>query len=142
MHGFLTQVTEGMGSAIILDDIQDLTWLALAGGAGAMLRYVASHWGRRLRGPDSYWRTLAINLLGSFLFGFIWALAVEHDLIDAASRVILLVGFAGSFTTFSQFAHEVAELGQENLRVGVTYAIGTNAGAIVLASAGFALGAI
>ena len=50
--------------------------------------------------------TLVVNILGCFLFGLVWALAAERMAIGPEARTILLVGFLGSFTTFSTFIFE------------------------------------
>ena len=54
--------------------------------------------------------TLTINVLGCLLFGFVWSLADERMLISAQSRIVILTGFMGAFTTFSTFAFESVQL--------------------------------
>ena len=56
------------------------------------------------------WGTIAVNILGSFLFGLVWALAQERSIISAEARIIVLAGFMGAFTTFSTFMFETGEL--------------------------------
>lgn len=76
--------------------------IAIFGIAGILFRY----------GIDSYlggWNevfpasTFAINLLGSFLAGSIYAFSVHRD-ISTNLQTALLVGFCGGFTTFSAYA--------------------------------------
>ena len=51
-----------------------------------------------------------MNALGCFLFGLTWALAEDRLLISGETRLIILVGFMGAFTTFSTFAFETDQL--------------------------------
>jgi CrcB protein len=83
-----------------------LLWIALAGAAGTLCRYWLQDLVQRLGGWTFPAGTLAVNALGSFLFGLIWALAEERLVIRPELRIILLAGFMGAFTTFSTFAFE------------------------------------
>ena len=53
---------------------------------------------------------MAVNLSGCFVFGILWALAVERFNIGGELRIIVLLGFMGAFTTFSSFVFESMEL--------------------------------
>ena len=87
-----------------------LLWIALAGGAGTLARYGLGGLAQRLLPWPFPWGTLTVNLVGSFLFGLVWALAVERAVISAEARIIVLAGFMGAFTTFSTFMFETGEL--------------------------------
>jgi CrcB protein len=50
--------------------------------------------------------TLIINVLGSFIVGFFVIWTAERVLIDPRWRLLVVVGFCGSFTTFSSYAFE------------------------------------
>ena len=52
------------------------------------------------------WGTLAINLGGAFAIGVLFALSVERASLPAEWRAPLMIGFLGSFTTFSTLALE------------------------------------
>ena len=86
--------------------------LALAGALGTLARYGASELANRLAGGHYPLGTFTVNVVGSFLFGFIWHLAAVRLLIPDQVRIILLVGFMGSFTTFSSLMFDSFALGQ------------------------------
>lgn len=82
-----------------------LALLALAGAAGTLARYGVSVLAARLAVGGLPLGTLAVNVVGSFLFGLIWPMA-EAGRLRPETRFILLAGFMGAFTTFSTFAFE------------------------------------
>jgi len=50
--------------------------------------------------------TLTINILGSFLIGFLTGIAEKSPIMTADLRLLLMVGLCGGFTTFSSFTNE------------------------------------
>ncbi len=89
---------------------QKILLISAMGIAGTLSRYWLQGWVQELTNARFPWGTLAVNLIGCFLFGIIYTLAQERFLISGETRIILLVGFMGSFTTFSSFAFETAAL--------------------------------
>jgi CrcB protein len=89
---------------------QKLAWLAGAGAVGTLARYGLSGLVQRLLPTEFPWGTLAVNALGCLLFGIVWSLAEERMLISGQTRIILLIGFMGAFTTFSTFAFETGQM--------------------------------
>lgn len=87
-----------------------LAWLAGAGALGTLARYGVGGVVQRAVGGAFPWGTLVVNALGCLLFGLVWALAEERLVIAGETRVILLVGFMGAFTTFSTFAFETSAM--------------------------------
>lgn len=87
---------------------KSLAWLAVAGAVGTLCRFGLASAVQRLSGGRFPWGTLAVNVLGCLLFGLVWSLADERQLISRQTRTVLLVGFLGAFTTFSTFAFETA----------------------------------
>ena len=83
--------------------------LAMAGASGTLARYWLSGFVQRssLTFP---WGTLAVNGSGCFLFGLVWTLAEERMLISGETRIILLAGFMGAFTTFSTYMFETRQM--------------------------------
>jgi CrcB protein len=57
-------------------------------------------------GPVFPYGTLIINILGSFIVGLFVTWTTERVLVDPRWRLLVVVGFCGSFTTFSSFAYE------------------------------------
>lgn len=85
---------------------RDLTLLAVAGAAGTLARYSLQGYVQRLCGSTFPWGTLVVNLVGCLLFGIVWMLAEGRLVISVHTRLLVLTGFMGSFTTFSTFAFE------------------------------------
>lgn len=90
--------------------MQKLALMALAGACGTLCRYWLSGFAYDVLGRDFPWGTWAVNILGCFLFGLVWVLAEERGLLAAQSRMIILTGFMGAFTTFSTLIFECGEL--------------------------------
>ncbi len=86
--------------------------LAIAGGGalGAVLRFGMSNSVYRLLGRDFPYGTMAVNVLGSLLMGFLFVLFVERMVVSAEWRSGLLIGLLGAFTTFSTFSFETLAL--------------------------------
>ena len=55
-------------------------------------------------------KTLAINVIGSFCIGLIAALTAKNQGLNPHMVLMLKVGVCGGFTTFSTFAYESTEL--------------------------------
>jgi CrcB protein len=102
-----------------------LLWLVAAGGAGTVARYGLSGLVHRWYSGAFPWGTLAVNVLGSLIFGLLWSLAQERLVVNADIRTAALVGFAGGFTIFSTFAFETSQL----LRDGAWWIVAANVGA-------------
>ena len=87
-----------------------LVWIAVAGALGTLARYWLGGKVQRITGGSFPWGTMVINVSGCFVFGVFWALAVERFYISGETRIIVLLGFMGAFTTFSSFIFETMEL--------------------------------
>lgn len=84
--------------------------IMLAGAAGAVSRYGVSHFVYVLMGRGFPYGTLVVNVLGSFLMGYLSVYLLAKVNLDPALRLAILVGFLGSFTTFSTFSMDTLSL--------------------------------
>jgi len=80
--------------------------ISVAAIVGANLRYLLSRIAARQLGPVFPYGTLFINVVGSFIVGFFIIWTTERVLIDPRWRLLVVIGFCGSFTTFSSYAFE------------------------------------
>jgi fluoride exporter len=120
-----------------------LAWLAGAGALGTLARYGVGGVVQRALGVAFPWGTLVVNAVGCLLFGLVWALAEERLVISGETRVVLLVGFMGAFTTFSTFAFETsAMLRDAEWSFALANVLSQNVLGIACFFAGLALGRI
>lgn len=54
--------------------------------------------------------TLSVNVVGSFLIGFLATHGAARGWMDDASRAFIIAGLLGGFTTFSAFSYETMSL--------------------------------
>ena len=77
-----------------------------AGGfLGSVARYMVALFFAPLAAGFPF-STLTVNLAGSFLIGFLSELAVSTTLVSPETRLFLVTGFCGGFTTFSAYMYE------------------------------------
>lgn len=86
--------------------MKDFLAISLAAILGANLRYLLSRVAVREFGPVFPFGTLIINIVGSFIVGLFVIWTTERVLVDPRWRLLVVVGFCGSFTTFSSYAFE------------------------------------
>lgn len=86
--------------------IAQVVAVALGGSLGAVARFLLSNQVYAWFGRDFPWGTLTVNVIGSFLIGFLAMLFIEKLHLSIEMRTFLIVGFLGSFTTFSTFSNE------------------------------------
>jgi CrcB protein len=80
--------------------------IAIGGTLGCWARYALTNLVQAIYGRDFPYATLSINVLGSFLMGFLFIETVERLTVPPYVRIGVLTGFLGGFTTFSTFAME------------------------------------
>ena len=108
--------------------LKDLFIVGLGGALGAIARYLLGGLAQRLLGSEFPWGTMAANISGCFLIGLIAGLLPEGE--STTSRLFLVVGILGGFTTFSAFGFETLNLlkddsfGLAAANVGVQLAAG------------------
>ena len=86
----------------------NLTYVALGGALGAVLRYLTGLGVLRLVGPGFPFGVVTVNIVGSFLMGVFVVLAYRKGFEHLSPLV--MVGFLGGFTTFSAFSLEAVTL--------------------------------
>lgn len=117
--------------------IQKLLAVALGGSIGAVLRYLIFVIYEKSPSQTFPWATLAVNLIGAFLIGFLWGF-LNKVYIAPGYRIFIFVGILGSFTTFSTFAFDIFNLSKEgNIKYIITYILATNILGISLAFIGY-----
>ena len=88
--------------------------VALGSGIGGFLRYVISDLVYKYTSSLFPYGTLTVNIIGSFLLGFILFYLDALKLISAEMRLFLTVGLCGGLTTFSTFSYETIKLIQNS----------------------------
>jgi fluoride exporter len=83
----------------------------IGAGFGGVSRFLTSKGLASLLGQNFPYGTLAVNVLGSFIMGFLYVLILDrlHGIEDYL-RPLILTGFLGGFTTFSSFSIETLVL--------------------------------
>ena len=88
------------------NSIVNYLWIALGAVVGASARYFLSGYVARVFSTTFPYGTLLINVTGSLVLGFFLVLAGERMLLDPRWRLLVAIGFCGSYTTFSSYAFE------------------------------------
>jgi CrcB protein len=86
--------------------------IALGAAFGANARYLVGVWAGSRLGASFPYGTLIVNFTGSFVLGFLLTLGTGRLQLSPEMRLLLAVGFLGSFTTFSSYAVESTILWQ------------------------------
>jgi CrcB protein len=91
--------------------------IGLAGGLGAVLRFVL---GRLM--VNQGWTvlpfgTLLANLIGCFLIGYLSWVLVHRWQASEYMQIVVMTGFLGGFTTFSAFSLEAITMFQQGSSV-------------------------
>lgn len=87
-------------------------WIFLGAGLGGVLRFWCSGAIARAFGETFPWGTLAVNVIGSLLIG-LFAVVTGPDgrlLAGSTTRLFVMVGIFGGFTTFSSFSLQTLSL--------------------------------
>jgi CrcB protein len=84
----------------------DVLVICLGAIVGANARYFISRYAAQLLGSVFPYGTLFINVVGSVIVGFFVVWTSERVLVDPRWRLLIVIGFCGSLTTFSSYAFE------------------------------------
>ncbi len=83
--------------------------IALGGAIGTVFRYVVSGLDYRFSNGVLPVGTMAVNVSGSLVIGFLWGL-FERFTFSPNTRLFLFMGVMGGYTTFSTFSLETFNL--------------------------------
>ena len=92
---------------------QILMAVGIGGFFGALSRFVLSGWVQKIWGGTFPFGTLLVNVLGSFIIGFM-VLYFEQSMAPQ-QKALMMTGFLGALTTFSTFSLETVLMLQEQL---------------------------
>lgn len=106
-------------------------YIAIGGMIGALLRYAISG---VIQGKKYFPAgTLGVNLIGSFLIGFVMFSSEYYGIFSQEMRTLITIGFLGSFTTMSTFSYESFRLLMEGNLIYFAGNIILNVGGCLLA---------
>lgn len=115
--------------------------IAAGGAIGAVMRFWVSSGVYTLLGRGFPYGTLAVNITGSLVMGFLYVLMLDRLATGAEWRAFALVGLLGAFTTFSTFSIETLILMQDaqylkalvNMLISVLACVGAAMLGVILA---------
>jgi len=86
--------------------LKTLLYIGIGSFLGGIARYLMSRAVQNSIASAFPYGTMAVNLLGCLLIGFIFGISERTNILSDEWRIFLTVGFCGGFTTFSTFANE------------------------------------
>lgn len=85
--------------------------VSLGAIAGALCRYYVGLALTQTLGAGFPWGTFGVNLSGCFFMGLVTTVFARRKSFNPDALLLITTGFLGSYTTFSTYALETAELG-------------------------------
>ncbi len=115
--------------------------LATVGGAiGSGARHLVNIAMTRSLGPAFPWATLTVNVVGSFLMGFLVDMIMRRFGGSPEMRTFLATGILGGFTTFSAFSLDISTLlSRDEIITALVYILASVAISLLALYAGLAL---
>lgn len=101
-----------------------LLFIGVGGFLGAIARYLISAFLQTNISANFPVGTLGVNILGSFLIGFLALYFQAHS--SAELKVLVITGFLGALTTFSTFSFESVMLLDEGMYLKALFSIFLN----------------
>jgi fluoride exporter len=107
--------------------LTNILLVGLGGFIGSILRYLASGYVQQsTKSIDFPYGTLAVNVIGCFVIGFLAQLTEERGMFTSESRTFVFVGILGGFTTFSSFGNETLNLARDSQMMNALANVGAN----------------
>lgn len=94
--------------------------VGIGGFIGAILRFTLSGWVQKATASTFPFGTLSVNILGSFLIGFLF-LYFQHINLSPTHKALFITGLLGALTTFSTFSLDTVLLMQNELYLKALY---------------------
>jgi CrcB protein len=98
----------------MFDAAQPIILVALGGAVGSVCRYKLSSF---VLDQTINWRfplgTFLVNVIGCLVIGVLAGLILKFEMFSSQSRIFLITGIMGGFTTFSAFSIETFYLIRE-----------------------------
>jgi CrcB protein len=102
-------------------------FVGLGGFIGSVLRYWASGAVQQIaNNPTFPLGTLAVNLAGCLVIGFLSQLAESRGIFTPETRAFVFVGILGGFTTFSTFGNETMNFLRDGENLSALWNIGAH----------------
>ena len=118
----------------------DYFWIGLGAVVGANARYLVSQLMADRFGTAFPYGTMLVNITGSLVIGFLLTLLAEQFLVSPYWRLLLVVGFLGSYTTFSSYTYEAIGLIERGeWSPMLVYVLGSNIAGLVACYGGIVL---
>ena len=120
--------------------MEKIVLVAGGGAIGAVLRFLTVGWAARMTG-ETFWGTMAVNVLGSFAMG-VAAVVLMERFPEVAARLgpLAMVGILGGFTTFSAFSFDAVRLLEEQrIAMAGSYLLGSVVLSVSALACGIAL---
>ena len=117
-------------------------WVCLGAAFGAPTRYLVDRFVQSRLDAVMPWGTLCVNVIGSFVLGFLTGLATQHQ-VSVPVMTAIGPGFCGALTTYSTLSYETLRLYEDGARLyaGANLGVSLVTG-LAAAVAGFGAGAV
>lgn len=103
--------------------LTQLFLVASGGAVGSVMRYLVASTVQTMTNTSFPFGTLTVNVVGSFVMGFLYVFIIERSSLSPEWRLLLLVGLLGGFTTFSSFSIETMNLLEQSQIIKALYNI-------------------
>jgi len=91
--------------------MRTLLLIGAGGFVGSVLRYLVAGWIQHLSGRLFFpWGTFGVNVLGCLGIGLLGGWTETIKALSSETRLFLIIGLLGGFTTFSTFGYETIAL--------------------------------